>query len=269
MSPPPTRRWEGVYNALRTAMHQRELAPGDTLPTEHELAETHGVGRAAVRHALQRLEERGLITRARGPHGRTVRDYAPLLWNLSRFEMGERRDDPDSGVDEWAADMREQGRSPAETVDVEPLPAPADIASYLNVDTDTWLIRRRRLRYADNELISIADTWLLDDVAKSPATSDNGTKIYPFMSKDSLALPGGLIRAVGINQVSVEDLHYARRPSPDEAELLNIYSTDPIAEVVRVGIDDHDRRFRAMVTVSPGHRLAARYVLRVGGANPT
>lgn len=39
------------------------LGPGDRLPTERDLAEVTGVGRGAVRSALQDLERRGLVLR--------------------------------------------------------------------------------------------------------------------------------------------------------------------------------------------------------------
>jgi DNA-binding FadR family transcriptional regulator len=39
------------------------LKPGERLPTERDLAEATGVGRAAVRSALQNLESRGLVLR--------------------------------------------------------------------------------------------------------------------------------------------------------------------------------------------------------------
>lgn len=271
MSPPRTRRWEQVYDTLRTDIDQRKRAPGDPLPTEHQLAEDHGVGRDTVRRALAQLEAHGLITSAHGSQGRRVREFAPLMWNLSRFELGDRRDDPDQGIDEWAADMRQQGREPSETVATARLESRADAAAYLTLDRGTTVYRRRRYRYADGELVSIADTWMPEWVSERPATSangelileENGEVLYPFKVKRSLSLPGGLIRAVGLRQAWVRDLHFARYPTPDEAEALG--TSDPVAEVVRIGYDHQDKPFRAMITVSPGHLLAAQYVLKVGG----
>lgn len=262
---PSEKRWEVVYNALRTAIDQGEegFNPGDHLPTEAQIAEQYGYGRGTVRSALIRLESHGAITEANGPNGRTVKAQPkPLYWNLSRFELGARRDDPDTGVDEWAADMREQGRTPSETVEVEPFPASTEIAVYLQIPPETFVYRRRRWRYADGDLISIADTWLLDEVAKLPATSTEGKKIYPFLEKKSISLPGGLIKAVGIYQDWIEDQHYSVNASPEEAKLLGISEATAVSEIVRIGYDEDSRPFRAMITVSPGHRLSARYVLK-------
>ena len=48
------------------------LAPGDRLPTEHDLAEWFGVSRMTLRHALAELARRGLVTRTVGRHGGTI-----------------------------------------------------------------------------------------------------------------------------------------------------------------------------------------------------
>ncbi len=47
------------------------LAPGDRLPTEHDLAAWLGVSRMTLRHALSELVRRGLVTRTVGRHGGT------------------------------------------------------------------------------------------------------------------------------------------------------------------------------------------------------
>ena len=200
-----------------------------------------------------------------------MRKFAPRFWNLSRFEVGQRRDIPDQGVDEWSADMQQQGCKPAETVQVYNAEAPSRVAECLEIEIGTRVYLRRRYRYADGELMSIADTWLPEWVAERPATSENGETLreengevlYPFKVRRSISLPGGLIRAVGLTQEYVEDRHYSRHPSPTEADVLG--TNEPVAEVARIGYDADDNPFRVMFTVSPGHRLAARYVLRVGG----
>ncbi|MDQ8035602.1 FadR/GntR family transcriptional regulator [Bordetella genomosp. 1] len=51
---------------LADQIHQGVLAPGDRLPTERELVETHGVSRAVVREAIARLKSEGLVTSQQG-----------------------------------------------------------------------------------------------------------------------------------------------------------------------------------------------------------
>lgn len=273
MTPPSSAPpWRAVFDEIYGAIERGELAVGDPVPTEEQLAARHGLGRGAIRNALRELHSHGLVTTARGSQGRRVKRFAPWLWNLSRFELGQRRDDPEQGVDEWAADMREQGCAPAETVQVLGRPCPARVAEYLQLDLGTRVTVRRRFRYADGELISIADTWMPEWLAERPATSENGelirdddgTVLYPFKVKRSISLPGGLIRAVGVNQEWIEDVHCSRYPSPEEAQMLG--TSDPVSDIARIGYDDTGAPFRVMLTISPGDKLAARYVLKVGGS---
>ena len=57
-----------VINALTDAMINRELRPGDKIPTEGEMAENMGVGRNSIREAIKILVYLGVleIRRAEG-----------------------------------------------------------------------------------------------------------------------------------------------------------------------------------------------------------
>ena len=69
--------YELVTESLADRIASGELAAGEPLPSERELAEAHAVGRSSVREALRMLESRGLIesrgagsfvvSRSRGP----------------------------------------------------------------------------------------------------------------------------------------------------------------------------------------------------------
>ena len=51
-----------VLDRLRDMILSGEVKPGDPLPSERSLMERFGVGRPAVREALQALHQNGLIT---------------------------------------------------------------------------------------------------------------------------------------------------------------------------------------------------------------
>ena len=57
---------DGVRDQLLAAIEGGAYVPGSELPSERELMAQMGVGRPAVREALQALEERGLISIAHG-----------------------------------------------------------------------------------------------------------------------------------------------------------------------------------------------------------
>ena len=57
----PKKLHEQVAERLQTMIIERQLAPGDRLPSERELQAMFGIGRPAVREALLLLERSGLI----------------------------------------------------------------------------------------------------------------------------------------------------------------------------------------------------------------
>ncbi len=59
-----------VFQRLREMVSSGELASGDTVPSERVLMEKFGVGRPAVREALQAMQNKGLITITHGERSR-------------------------------------------------------------------------------------------------------------------------------------------------------------------------------------------------------
>jgi GntR family transcriptional regulator, transcriptional repressor for pyruvate dehydrogenase complex len=63
-----------IHATLRRQILTGDYAPGDALPSERQLSEGLGAGRHAVREALKRLEEAGLVRISHGGATR-VRDW--------------------------------------------------------------------------------------------------------------------------------------------------------------------------------------------------
>jgi len=58
--------YEGILLQIHEIVQERNLRPGDKLPSERELSEQLGAGRSSVREALRALELLGLIETRRG-----------------------------------------------------------------------------------------------------------------------------------------------------------------------------------------------------------
>lgn len=54
-------QWEVVYDEMKAGIHNRKYAPGERLPTEHELSLINGISRNTVRRAYLALSQEGLI----------------------------------------------------------------------------------------------------------------------------------------------------------------------------------------------------------------
>lgn len=57
----PTPIYQQIANLIADQIESGELAPGDRLPSESTLMQTHGVARETVRRAMAELRNRGLI----------------------------------------------------------------------------------------------------------------------------------------------------------------------------------------------------------------
>jgi GntR family transcriptional regulator len=119
------------------------LAPGDRLPTEHELAKWFGVSRMTLRHALAELARRGLVTRTVGRHGGTVVAAAKLeqdLTTLAGFSEQLRRHGMVAGAQVLSARSR---------------PAGPAAAAALRLGEDDPVHEVRRIRLGDGRPIAL------------------------------------------------------------------------------------------------------------------
>lgn len=73
-SPPSARLAEHIFQDLRRSVIRGDLAAGQRLPAERQLAETYGATRNTVREAIRKLEQARLVSVRHG-QGVTVEDY--------------------------------------------------------------------------------------------------------------------------------------------------------------------------------------------------
>lgn len=135
-----------LYEILRRNI-LRNLQPGDMLPPESELIEQYQVSRITVRQALEALVNEGLIYRQRGRG--TFVAHATVEQGLSR-------------IISFTEDMEQRGFTPGtEILAAELVPAPIEIAKQLQVAPGEELARMERLRLADNEPMSLEESYLI------------------------------------------------------------------------------------------------------------
>ncbi|HEY1640771.1 MAG TPA: GntR family transcriptional regulator [Streptosporangiaceae bacterium] len=112
-----------IEDWLAGAIAAGELAPGDRLPSEHDLAAWLGVSRMTLRHALSELVRRGLVTRTVGRHGGTFVAAAKLdqdVTTLTGFSEQLRRHGMVAGARVLAAAPRPAGPAAAAALGLAP-----------------------------------------------------------------------------------------------------------------------------------------------------
>jgi DNA-binding GntR family transcriptional regulator len=219
------------------------------LPSEPELAASYGVGRQTARSALQILEREGLVV-VRPRRGRIVRSQDRLTWNLSTFESPEST--AASTADAWGTDVERQGHDPSgETLHVEQIKPPADVAAILRLDTsaDTCVVRRH-VRYIDGQPAIISDDFFdlrLVEGTELAAPEDT--------TREDILKEAGYEQTYDIDDIVV------RMPTPDEVKRLRIPAGTPVAEHRRTGYTADDRPVRLMISIIPGDTIAMRYIV--------
>src|SRR3954451_5592225 len=136
---PPSRR---IADELRRAILDGELAPGALLPSERELARTHGTARNTARAAIGILEAEGLVEAQHG-RGVFVRERRPFL-RLAHDRFSRRH--REAGRAPFRAEAEAQGLTGRVEVRViERVGAPDWVAERLRLDVgDELIVRRNR-----------------------------------------------------------------------------------------------------------------------------
>ena len=75
----------GVLVAERLASAVREMSPGDTLPSEADLAEHYGVSSRIIRDALRTLSNQGIIATSQGKRATVAKSGAMAVEGYFRF----------------------------------------------------------------------------------------------------------------------------------------------------------------------------------------
>ncbi|MGI5491751.1 GntR family transcriptional regulator [Microtetraspora malaysiensis] len=243
--------YQQVAAELRKAIYMGALGPGDQIPTEAELMETHRVSRNTVRLALGELENEGLILRMRR-RGTFVRERRPLLIRPQQELLTLRTGEP--RIDAFVHAVTSEGREAGQDIEVAIVEPPEDVATRLALADQALAVVRRRLRFVDGQPYNTNDSYFP----------------YVIVADSEIARPGDIRRGanrvleeLGHTQVRLVDDISARMPTPDESSRLQIEPGTPVVVYVRVGYDPEDVPVRVAVSVLPADKHLIRYELEV------
>lgn len=244
--PRPPAKAQALADALASKISAGDLRADNWLPSERDLANTHGLDRSTVRRALQMLESRGLIALRVGV-GAQVMDPATT-----------RRDAAD--ITDRAGDWRgfhvsatRAGREPYTETDVRETDLDSTTARWLGVPTGTLVVERARRQGVEGEApIQLSTTWLLPEV----------TNRLPIVKEVDTGPGGMLTRMEEIGyRLRFEDVLTCRLPDPNEQTRLEIGPDQPVLDVWRRCYDETDRILEVTrrIIVGERHELIYNY----------
>lgn len=206
-----------------------ELAEGDPIPPERELAARFAVSRVTARQAVQDLLVAGRLRR----RGRGTVVAGPKLTQPL-------------GLDSYTTGLRRMGRQPGRVlVGLRTEPADACTADLLALDRAATVIRLERLLLADDEVIGLEETALpLDRFPDLPRDFDPTTSLYAYLATQQARFS----RASEQIETVLAD--------PREASLLEINPSTPMLLLHRTSYDMADRPVERVRSLFRGDRVS-------------
>lgn len=236
-------KYKEIADDLRRRIDDGEF-PDRKLPAERKLAEAYGIAQGTMRQALTVLRDEGIVT-SRVGSGWSILEWRPIVRHgierLSAEQWG-------AGKSIWDVDVEGRKLKP-DAVQVEQLPASADVATALGVDEGEPVWRRNRRYLLDGVPVLRSTAYIPDDLAR-------GTRITQVDTG-----PGGvyarLAEAGHAPRAFREDLR-CRKASPAEVDDLRLSSGAPVVDLVRYASESSGR----VVELNRMILDASRYLLR-------
>ncbi|OBC14589.1 GntR family transcriptional regulator [Mycobacterium sp. 852013-50091_SCH5140682] len=211
-----------------------DLAEGDPVPAERELAVQFGVARETVRQALHELLVAGRIERrGRG----TVVSRPKLTQPLS--------------LQSYTEGALAVGRTPGRlAVTTEIIDATTELAAGLDIPVGAPVLHLERVLLADDQRIGLESTYLSSArFADLATTFDPTTSLY------------AAIRATGVQFGSATERIETALASPREADLLESTTAMPMLLLNRRSLDTEGVPIELVRALYRGDRIAFETVL--------
>ncbi|WP_412753614.1 GntR family transcriptional regulator [Krasilnikovia sp. M28-CT-15] len=224
-------RYQDIASEIRGRIEAGEWAPGTRLPRLDDFASEYAANRDTIGRAVAVLESEGYVWAVQG-RGITVR-YGTVRPRRPRGDLVKRNEHA-NGYSFPSASGQEVWVRHGDAVNA---PAPLDdprIAKLLGVTPGTSVLRRFRVTGPASEApFQINTSWIHPRVADLVADVDAEPAAGEWLYR---------IEQSGHWPISWMEIHRARMPTKDEAALLDIPTSLPVLEIVRVGTSGTDNQ---------------------------
>ena len=226
-----------IENQVRRRIESGEWAHGGAIPTESALCAAYGASRITVRHALQRLVERGLLVREQGK-GTYVRRSGITASTRS--------------VRSFTSELQELDMAPSSRLlSMALVEAPANVSVALDLASSAEVVRIHRLRLGDDEPIGVQTAFLVSE--RFPGLADlhiEGRSLYELLATN-----------YGLAPVEARETFSVGRATPKDAEWLKVASGSPVFLVERTTYDLR-MPFEYVASVMRGDRYRVTVAIR-------
>jgi GntR family transcriptional regulator len=224
-----------IKSLLIKQLEAGEWEPGESIPSEMDLAARFSVSQGTVRKAIDELAGEHLLIRRQGK-GTFVATHTETKSSMFRF-LRVRRNDGQSEYPE------------SELLDVKRVRAPADVARALEISTgDATMVLRRVLRYSGMPTV-------LDEITL-PASLFKGITKERFDAYEG-SMYGFFETEFGVRMLRAEQVR-AVAADPTTADVLRVGIGAPLLSVERIAYTYGDKpvEFRRGLCTTRSHHYA-------------
>ncbi|HET7884802.1 MAG TPA: GntR family transcriptional regulator [Bradyrhizobium sp.] len=233
-----------IYLVLRDRIVSGALGFGARLPTENDLASTHGVSRVTVRRALGELESEHLIERRRSAGTRVVyRAHSSLM---------------SADISGVLANLAEMGRrTSVRLLSFGYVPAAGPAAEALSSGDHELLQRSVRVRSVDGQPFSYLLTHVPERIGATFTRKELADR--PLLE---------LLERSGVKVERATQRISASLAAPDVARALSVKTGSPLIELVRTVFDHNGRGVEHLYALYRPDRYGFEFdLVRSGGAS--
>ncbi|WLP89805.1 GntR family transcriptional regulator [Gordonia sp. NB41Y] len=206
----PVPLYHQLAQGIEAAIIRGDLAPGDRLENELDLAKRLRLSRPTIRQAIQELVDKGVVVRKRGVGTQVV--LSPVNRSV---ELTSLFDDLSSAGMYPTTQLLEYRRSVADE----------ELRSDLGLAAGAEVVTIRRLRSAGGEPLAVMTNHLPADICPPAGELEDG------------GLYKGL-RARGVHIRLARQVIGAKAAEPDEAAMLETEVGSPLLTMQRTAFDD-------------------------------
>lgn len=240
-----------IVDDLRAEITAGQRAPGERLPSEHDLAAQYEASRPTVRRAIAVLKAEGLVVSEQG-RGMFVRSTPHVRLLLSGANYRKHRN---AGLSGFNAQVLEQGQLPEQRLlDVITIPASTDVAQRLHLAEDEQVVVRKRLFLINDQPVAFCDSYYAESMVRGTAIAKS-RRIKGGVN-GLIEDPAGPIRRRLAR--SVDELA-ARMPSRNEVGGLRLATGVPVVDIVRTVYDINGNPVEVQHTVAAADRHQFQY----------
>ncbi|MEU4312629.1 GntR family transcriptional regulator [Nocardia sp. NPDC024068] len=216
-----------IADHLREEIRAGTWRPGDRLPSHAELAEQMQVSLTTARNAIQLLVTENLVYTATS-RGTIVRSQEVLESVITDHI---RPDRPRATHDIFEEIARAAGRIPTKEFNARMEPANQQVARWLGIPVDSWVLARTVLQFLDNEPWSWEVSFYPRDLAEATGI-DSPHDIAEGTTRR--------LAERGHGETAHRDTLVARPAASEEASVLGIAIGTVLLDHLRIGAN-HER----------------------------